>query len=625
MKNLSYLNKFFYRYKGKLILGILFIVISNLFNILHPIVVKQAIDHLEKMVDVLPEMDTGVQEMTISPPPMIATIKDAIGMDGGNYVVSGREGVLDSVMTIGLLLAGLYVLISLLKGVFLFFTRQTIIVMSRHIEYDLKNEVYEQYQALSRSFYKRNKTGDLMNRISEDVGKVRMYLGPAVMYTFNMGVLFILAISSMIAISPELTMYTLAPLPIMSIIIYYVSTIINKRSEKVQEQQSNLSSFVQESFSGIRILKAYCRSTGFSKMFAEESELYKERQLELVKVNALFMPTIILLIGISTLLSIYMGGRMIIQGTNGFTFGDMVAFVIYVNMLTWPFAAVGWVTSLVQRASASQRRINEFLLEEPEIISGDVAISGLTDSIAFEHVNFTYSESGTKALKDVSFTIKKGGSLALFGRTGSGKSTVVDLLTRQFDPTDGQVLVDGKSLATYDIDDLRKLIGYVPQDVFLFSDTIKENISFGLNKEATQSEIDAAAEMASVKGEIISFPDKYETLLGEWGISLSGGQKQRVSIARALIRRPDILIFDDSLSAVDTETEDAILTGMNDIMKEVTTIVISHRVSTVARAQQILVFDEGRIVQTGTHAELLEQDGFYADMHLKQSLESQMA
>ncbi len=598
----------------------LFIVVTNLFNITHPIIVKEAVDHLESIGRSIPEFRDSEQTKVISEPEGLSMVLSWLGMDTEHSVSSLSELTKLAIKT-GILLCVLYIVIALIKGLFLFMTRQTIIVMSRYIEYDLKNEIYDQYQALSRSFYKKNNTGDLMNRISEDVGKVRMYFGPAVMYTINLIVLSVMAIWAMIQISPKLTLVSLAPLPIMSVLIYVVSSIMNKRSELVQEQQSNLSTFVQEAFSGIRVLKAYCRLDGFADMFAKETELYKEKQLSLVKVNALFMPTIILLIGASTLLSIYVGGTMVIRGEDGLTIGDMVAFVIYVNMLTWPFASIGWVTSLVQRASASQARINEFLQLEPEINSGTQPIDNFEGRITFNDVSFTYKESGTEALTSISFEVNPGESFALFGRTGSGKSTIVELLTRQYDPDEGSIAFDNKDIKSFDLSALRGTIGYVPQDVFLFSDTIKNNIAFGKESEANLDEIDKAASLAQVKENIMAFPDKYDTVLGEWGISLSGGQKQRVSIARAIIRHPKVLIFDDSLSAVDTETEESILRGLDTVMENVTTILVSHRVSTVARAKKIMVLDNGRIADMGTHEELLSRVGFYRSMHEKQSLE----
>jgi len=490
------------------------------------------------------------------------------------------------------------------------------------IEYDLKNEIYTQYQSLSMSFYKRHDTGDLMNRISEDVSKVRMYLGPAVMYTINLFVLALLSIWAMMNLNPVLTLYVLAPLPIMSILVFQVSKVINDRSTKVQAQQSRLSSFVQENFSGVRVMKAYGLEGRRSDQFEVESKKYRELTLAQVKVDALFMPTIMMLIGISTILAIFIGGRMIISGESELSFGDLVAFVIYVNLLTWPFAAVGWVTSLVQQAAASQHRINEFLRELTDIESGELVLDDIQGDIRFKDVSFSYPDAMTNALKNVDFHIPAGCSLGIFGKTGSGKSTIAALLTRQFDPSSGQVMIDEHPLNEVQTECLRDQTGYVPQEVFLFSDTIANNIAFGMKAgKATREQIEQAGKEAQIDEDVQGFPKGYDTILGEWGITLSGGQKQRVSLARAFIRRPRILIFDDSLSAVDTETEEMILGALDEIIKQRSTVLISHRISTVKRADHIIVLDDGRIVEQGKHEELLANDGFYAAMDRRQSME----
>jgi ATP-binding cassette, subfamily B, multidrug efflux pump len=472
------------------------------------------------------------------------------------------------------------------------------------------------------SFYKRNDTGDLMNRISEDVSKVRMYLGPAIMYSINLVVLAVLSIWAMMNLNSTLTLWVLAPLPVMSILVYKVSKVINNRSEAVQSQQSKLSSFVQENFSGVRVMKAYGLEDRRSEQFERESMLYRELSLSQVKVDALFMPTIMMLIGLSTILAIFIGGQMIIDGNTGLTFGDLVAFVIYVNLLTWPFAAVGWVTSLVQRAAASQKRINEFLGEESDIESGDLVLTEMKGDIQFEKVTFSYPEASTSALKEVNFRIKPGQTLGIFGKTGSGKSTIAALLTRQFDPSSGKVKLDGHSLDDLDLDSLRDQTGYVPQEVFLFSDSIANNIAFGMKGAvATKEDIEKAGKEAQIDADVKGFPKGYDTILGEWGITLSGGQKQRVSLARAFIRKPKILIFDDSLSAVDTETEEQILGALDKILADRSTVLISHRISTVRRADHIIVLEEGRIVEEGKHEELIHNGGFYAAMERRQSME----
>lgn len=587
MKALAHLNKYILKYKWRFLLGIVFVTISNIFAVFAPQVIRDAFD-------------------------LLATLAE----DDSTYG--------DEVAVAALTLAGLYMLWAILKGFFLFLTRQTLIIMSRLIEYDLKNEVFDHYQALSQNFYKQNSTGDLMNRISEDVSRVRMYLGPAIMYTINLAVLSILVVSTMLSVNAELTLYVLAPLPIMSVCIYYVSSVINKKSELVQRQQSQLSTFVQEAFSGIRVLKAYHREEARSEAFNEECEAYKQRSLDLVKVNALFHPFIILLIGLSTVLTILIGGLKVIDGTAGITVGNIAEFVVYVNMLTWPFASVGWVTSLVQRAAASQERINEFLKQEPEIKNPTEEPLDLKGEVEFDRISFTYQNTGLTALKDISFRIEPGKSLAILGKTGSGKSTIAALLCRHYDASEGQVLIDGRPIQELNLTELRQGIGYVPQDVFLFSDTIHDNIAFGLPKaDASEEKVHQAAKDAAIYDNIMEFSAQFQTILGERGITLSGGQKQRVSIARAIIKEPQILIFDDCLSAVDTETEEEILANLRRLMKGKTTVLISHRVSTAKDADEIIVLDDGKIIEKGTHESLLSKHGSYFDLYHKQLLENE--
>ena len=595
MKALFYLNKYFFKYKWRLTLGIAFIFATNLFNVYAPIIIKNAV---KEATDLLQNLD-----------------------DNFDYAV-----VSETVAWLALSAALMYMLVHLIKGAFLFATRMTIIVMSRYIEYDLKNEVYQHYQKLNLAFYKRNRAGDLMNRISEDVSRVRMYIGPAVMYTLNLVVLFLICIPTMISISPELTLYSLAPLPLMSVAIYYVSSVMNKKSEAMQRQQSRLSTFVQEAFSGIRVLKAYGREPLSREKFEDETLLYRKLTLSEVKVNALFFPVILLLIGLSTTITIYIGGTMYINGTGGVEPDTIVVFIFYINILNWPFASVGWITSLVQRAAASQKRINEFLNTKPDICNTVPEGDPVQGEITFENVSFTYPDTGIQALKNVSFSAKQGETLAIIGRTGSGKSTITHLITRQYEVSSGTVMIDGQPVQTKHLGQLRSSIGYVPQEVFLFSDTIANNIAFGIPaEEREQAKIEEAANNAGIYQNIIDFPEGFETRVGERGITLSGGQKQRVSIARAIIGSPQVLIFDDCLSAVDTETEERILGNLRKIMEHKTTLLISHRVTTVKDAHHILVMDEGKIVEEGTHNELIKKEGPYYGLYRKQLLEEQKA
>lgn len=534
------------------------------------------------------------------------------------YAKSGEENFSnEKIINLALYLAGLYIFLSFMKGVFLFFTRQTIIVMSRLIEYDLKNEIYNKYQILDMSFYKKNRTGDIMNRISEDVSKVRMYLGPAIMYTINLTVLFILIISFMLRINVELTLYTLVPLPIMSFLVYKVSSIINKKSEDVQKSQSRLSSFVQEKISGIRVLKAYNRSQYFVNEFEEETYNYQVANLSLAKTNALFMPVIILLIGLSTIITIYIGGIKAID--NDLKIGEILQFVIYVNMLTWPFASVGWVTSLVQRAAASQKRLNEFLELDSKIKTSENPISIIEGDIEFRNVTFKYPESGITALDNVNFVLKEGTTVGITGKTGCGKSTIANLLCRLYDVSKGEILINNINIKAYNLSALRTAFGYVPQEVFLFSDTVGNNISFGLKEEKVdESIIIQAAKDADVYDNIIDFEKGFETEIGEKGITLSGGQKQRLSIARAIIKSPPYMVFDDCLSAVDTKTEEKILSNLSRIMKGKTAVLIGHRISTLKNADIILLFEGGKLVEAGSHSELLKNGEFYSELYQKQ-------
>ncbi len=632
MKALLTLNRFFWKYRFRLGLGFFFIILTNLFNVYSPTLIEEGVGALRKANQRYFEKSTLTEEGWRVPdelfeqgpedlPPSIGFMAEVFGVGRSiDPAVSSFSELRRFLIAVAVLLAVLYIMVFLIKGVFLFLTRQTIIVMSRLIEYDQKNEIYAHYQKLSMAFYRRNNTGDLMNRISEDVSKVRMYLGPAVMYTLNLAVLVTFVVFKMFWIDPELSWYALSPLPFMSLAIYYVSNMINRRSERVQRQQSYLSTIVQDSISGIRVIKSYNREHNQHDFFKNESDLYKTKALDLVKVDALFMPIIVLLVGLSTVLTLYIGGQKVISGA--LEIEQIFTFVFYVNMLTWPFASVGWVSSLVQKAEASQQRINAFLDEQPEIKNEGMALQNLQGAITFDRVSFTYPESGITALSDVSFTIRPGQTLAIIGRTGSGKSTLANLLLRHFDPTEGKILIDGKPLSDIELNQHRASIGYVPQEVFLFSDTIANNIAFGVDQRVNTSElVETAATNAAVHDNVINFPKGYATRLGERGLNLSGGQKQRISIARAIIKDPQILIFDDCLSAVDTQTEEYILNNLKRIMEGKTSIIISHRVSTIKHADHIIVIDKGRVIERGDHQSLIDQNGAYARLHRKQLLE----
>jgi ATP-binding cassette subfamily B protein len=587
VKELAYLNKYLLKYKLFLMLGLLFIIISNIFQILPAQYVRYALDLVIDNLNVYNLFEE-------------ADIQD-------DY----NENIKQSVVIYGLIILGM----ALLRGFFLFLVRQTIIVMSRHIEYDLKNEIYAHYQALPLNFYRKNNTGDLLARISEDVSKVRMYLGPAIMYGMNLFTLFLMLIPVMFTINIRLTLYALIPLPFLSFSIYYVHNIINKRSEEIQRSLSGLSTYVQEAFSGIRVLKSFAREDESVKNFTEKSDGYKIKSLRLTRVNAMFFPLILFLIGLSIVLTVFIGGMEVINGT--LTFGNIAEFIIYINLLTWPVTALGWITSIVQRAAASQKRINEFLKEKNNIGSLKNISKEIQGDIKFDKVSFVYEDSGIRALKDISFEVRKGKTLAIIGTTGSGKSTIANLICRLFDPSDGKISFDKIDIKDLNIHNMRSQIGYVPQDVFLFSDSIDNNIAFGSTDLSDEDIIQAAID-ADLHDNIIDLPEGFNTVLGERGITLSGGQKQRLSIARALVRDPKILILDDSLSAVDTKTENNILNNLKTIMEGRTSIIISHRVSSAKLADFIIVLDDGKIVEKGSHESLLSKGGMYKELYEKQ-------
>ncbi|HBS11153.1 MAG TPA: ABC transporter [Flavobacteriaceae bacterium] len=581
MKALRYINKFFYKYKYRLIIGILCTIIARILSLVTPRLIGNSLNIVEKYTT---NQITDLQ-----------LVKDELSKN--------------ILFIIGAVL---------LSGVFTFIMRQAIINMSRFIEFDLKNEIFEQYQKLSINFYKKNRTGDLMNRISEDVGKVRMYVGPAIMYSINMITLFIIVISYMAKTDLTLTLFTLLPLPILSISIYFLSREINKRSRIVLEYLSNLTSVTQEYFSGINVIKAYGIENQTFKDFDTIASKSKEKNIALYKLQALFFPLMVLLIGLSNILVIYIGGLRYINGL--ISFGVIAEFIIYVNMLTWPVAVVGWVTSIIQQAEASQKRINEFLKIQPEIQNLVNETSEIEGKIEFKNVSFTYDDTNTTALKNVNFTLEKNKTLAILGKTGSGKSTIADLIARLYDVKEGEILIDNKPITSINLQSLRESIGFVPQEAFLFSDTIGNNIKFG-NQEAVKQIITTAAKNAHIHNNIEGFSKAYETFVGERGVTLSGGQKQRISIARAIIKEPQLLIFDDCLSAVDTETEEIILNNLNAISKEKTTIIITHRVSSAKNADLIIVLDEGNIIQQGTHDQLFNQSGFYQNIYNQQLIE----
>ena len=585
MKELKHLNKYFYKYRLNLLLGVIIIIIAKILLLFTPGLVRNSINIIDQY---------------------------------------RRNLIIDQSIVENELIQNIFLILlaAVLSGFFTFLTRQTIINVSRYIEFDLKNEIYNQYQNLSLNFYKRNKTGDLMNRISEDVSRVRMYVGPALMYSINTITLIVIVIFYMYRQSPELTFYTICPLPILSFTIYKLSKLINKRSTIVQESLSKLSSFTQEIFTGIQIVKSYVIQDKTSKVFDNLSSENKINQINLAKVQALFFPLMILLIGLSNLLVIYVGGKQYLNGTIN-DIGIIAEFIIYVNLLTWPVASLGWISSIIQQAEASQKRINEFLNEKSEIINYNSNNSlDILGKITFKNVNYKYKKSEIISAKDINFSIKSIDKFGITGATGSGKSTLMNLLCRLYDVDSGEILIDSIPIKRINLKSLRNQIGYVPQDTFLFSDTIMNNVKFGL-ENATKDEIIKVCKIVNIHNEILNFEKGYDTILGERGINLSGGQKQRISIARALIKKPRILILDDCLSAMDTHTEDLILKSLEKYTKNISTIIISHRISSIKNANNIIVLDKGNIIQSGTHNELINQDGYYKQLYNKQIIKKE--
>lgn len=581
MKSLQAINKYFWQYKWLLFWGTVFIFLSNYFSVYPAQAIRDAIDAVNNYME-----------------------NDETGNDIYSKVFMFTAAIIG---------------FSVLKGIFMFFMRQTIIVMSRRIENDMKNEVFHHYQSLSTSFYKQNNTGDLMNRISEDVSRVRMYTGPAIMYALNTLFTFILVIGAMFRVNATLTWYVILPLPLLSVLMYFVNDIINKKSEAIQEQLSSLTSFVQESISGIRLIKAFAREKMMQEQMQEQITEYRTKQLSLAKTDALYFPVNLLLIGLSTLITIYIGGIQYISGKG--TLGNIAEFVFYVNMLTWPVSSLGWVTAIIQRAAASQKRINEFLHSQPNIGSGLIPDFVFRDELVLENVSFSYKDSGITALKNIDLKLQKGKVIGITGATGSGKTSLAQLLLRIYNPSSGLIMADGVSVDKFNVQNYRKQFGYVPQDVFLFSDSIKNNIAFADEKNIDSDTVQESARKAAVYDNIMEFDKQFETLIGERGITLSGGQKQRISIARALAKNPSILIFDDCLSAVDSNTEKEILLALKKVIQTRTALIISHRVSSVQLSDEIIVLKEGEIAERGTHDFLISNNGYYAAMHAKQQQE----
>jgi ATP-binding cassette, subfamily B, multidrug efflux pump len=617
MKQLKALNKYFWKYRVRLGIGALFIITSNYFAVLVPQVTRFIIDHVQKSIDAT----QGIIRPVATKPDREY---DFFVLKFINWVETSYSQSSD-LSKIVILCGVTILLLALLRGFFMFLMRQTIIVMSRHIEYDQKNEVFRHYQQLDTSFYKTHSTGDLMSRMAEDVARVRMFTGPAIMYLINLVALISLSLFYMLKKDVELTVYVLAPLPILAISIYYVNSIINKRSERIQALLANLTTNAQESYSGIRVIKSFVQEKAMLGFFEKNSEEYKKNAIGLSKVESLYFPSMALLIGLSTLLTIMIGGYYYINEPGRMSLGTITEFVIYINMLTFPVSAIGWTASMIQRAAASQKRLNEFLDTKPAIYDQPLAKKiNIEGNIEFTNVDFTYSHTGIEALKNFNLTIKKGEKVAIIGRTGSGKSTVAQLLLRMYDTTNGTIKLEKTDIREIDIKSLREQISYVPQDVFLFSDSVANNISFGM-KDGSAAQVERAAMQASVHKDILGFGEKYETLIGERGVTLSGGQKQRISIARALIKDHRLVIFDDCLSAVDAKTENEIIGNLYEYLENRTAIIITHRIFSLFHFDKIVVIEDGQIVEKGTHEELLNMNGFYSELYSRQQQQDSQA
>ena len=614
LKHLKAVNKYFTKYRWRFFLGIIFVIVSNYFGILAPQVTGYVMDKVQiKISQLNEEQQVYTKALSKEYDPLVKA-----------FINQVEQKIQAHDFTWLVMICGITLLVlALLRGIFMFFMRQTIIVMSRLIEYDQKNEVYRHYQELDTAFYKSHSTGDLMSRMAEDVSRVRMYTGPAMMYFINLVALIGLSLFYMFQKNWELTLYVLAPLPILAITIYIVNTIIHKRSENIQAQLSTLTTNAQESYSGIRVIKSFVQESTMEHFFEQNSEAYKKSAVNLAKIEAIYFPSISLLIGLSTLLTIMIGGLYHISNPDDITIGTIAEFVVYINMLTFPVSSIGWVASMVQRASASQKRLNEFLDTVPDIqnITAPLPVH-LQGHIRFEGVDFTYPHTGIRALKDFSLDIPKGNKIAVIGKTGSGKSTIAQLLLRMYDPVRGKILIDGTDIRQMDVRQMRAQISYVPQDVFLFSDSIAGNIGFGLDK-ATDEMIHKAARQANVEKEIGRFPQGFLTAVGERGVTLSGGQKQRISIARAMIKDPEIVVFDDCLSAVDARTEKEIIGNLYEFLKEKTAIIITHRIFSLFSFDSIIVMDDGRILEKGTHDELMALNGHYTEMYRQQQEQDQ--
>jgi len=588
LKNLFTLNHYFVKYKWHLLLGIFFVTGANYFSILIPQKIREALDLVQDKIHLFKDTQAAGQ----------GALMDQLG---------------HALLMFGLIVTGF----AIVKGIMMYYMRQTLIVMSRLIEYDMRKEIFGHLQTLDQNYLRSHQTGDIMARISEDVSKVRDYLGPGLLYGINLVTLFAMTIYAMLKVDVKLTMYALLPLPFLSVSIYYVSNIINKKSAAIKAQLSTLNSTAQEAYSGIRVIKSYVKEAQFTEFFKDQSEEYKRRSLELAKIEAYFQPLMVLLISLSTLLVVLIGGFQVYDGK--LTAGNIAEFILYVNMLTWPVTAIGWIASVIQEAEASQARINQIMDQKSGIQNTNSQVYPIHGDIEFKNVTFIYPNSGVVALQNVNFTLKKGQRMAIMGKTASGKTTIAELLSRMFDVTEGQILIDGKDIRQHNLSIIRDRISCVPQDVFLYSDTVAANIAFG-KPDATMDEIQMYAEFASVKDDIEKLPEQFETMVGERGVTLSGGQKQRISIARAFIKKPDIVILDDALSAVDTSTEQSILSFFDHSLRDKTTIVITHRANNLLNYDKILVLDNGKIAEQGTHEELIRNEGFYQSVYQQQMM-----